>query len=301
MKGLYITRKDQSLDQATQDSGELCLIAKKDNIEIMKQFILKDKNFVVYPAEGNETIEFFYILQGEILLEDDNVILSVGDSFYLNSLEGSAIFKAITDVQILYMINESIFHVLSNEIQNTTETIRKVNDKDMYTRDHSIRVQEYSFLIAKIMKLKGERLECLQFASLFHDLGKIKISNEILNKPGKLTNEEFDIIKTHSYHGSIIVKDLYFKSLDKIILQHHERLDGSGYPNGLAGDEILLEASIISVADTYDAMTTDRPYRKALSNEVAAQELIDFKNIHYREDVVDAFIEILRNSGEIKD
>lgn len=295
MNGFHIVKREKPLDIATQKSSKLKLLARNSSMEVREQTIYKDKMFVIYPADKEDNFEFFYILEGEIVSDDTDEILTKGDSIFFTNLKNSMNFRANTEVRILYVINDSIFHVLSDEMKEIVETTNKVHEKDQYTREHGTRVLQYSYLIAKQMKLKGETLERVHFASLFHDVGKLEIPYDILNKPGKLTNKEYEIIKTHSYHGSQIIKRLYFKNLEEIVLQHHERLDGSGYPNGLKGDEILLEAAIISVADTFDAMTSDRPYRKALPKSVAIKELVDYRGIHYREDVVDAFLKVIEN------
>lgn len=295
MKEYNVVKSNFPLDIATQKSSKLKLLARSYNLEIMEQVIYKDKNFVIYPADNPDNFEFFYIISGTVINLDTNEKLEPGDSIHFTALKTTMNFKATTEVKVLYIINDSIFHVLSDEMKEIVEITNKVHEKDQYTREHGARVQQLSYSIAQEMRIKGEMLERVMFASLFHDLGKLEIPYDILNKPGKLTNEEYEIIKTHSYHGSKIIKRLYFKDLEQIVLQHHERHDGSGYPNGLKGDEILLEAAIIAVADTYDAMTSDRPYRKALPASVAIKELKDYRGKHYREDVVDAFLKVIEN------
>lgn len=292
MHELKITKRDHPLSTAELKTSTLSLIGKTKDFEVMEHFIKKNRMFVIYPA-SEISVEYYYILEGIIYSEDLSMTLSKGDSIYYDTLTETKNFKALTDVRILYFINKSIFHEISDEMKALREIMKSVDDKDKYTKQHCNRVQELSFKIAKQMNLKGDTLEGIQFSSIFHDLGKVEIPNEILNKPGKLTDEEYEIIKTHSYHGSQIIKSLYFKNLEKIVLQHHERVDGTGYPNGLKGDEICLEAAIISVADTYDAMTSDRPYRKALSKDVALDEIKRLKGKHFKEEVVEAFLEVI--------
>ncbi|MGV2950008.1 HD-GYP domain-containing protein, partial [Acinetobacter sp. AGC35] len=155
----------------------------------------------------------------------------------------------------------------------------------------------YCLTIARMLKLSKDRLEDLYFASAFHDVGKINIPEEILNKPGHLTEEEFEIIKRHSYDGYEMVKELYYTNISQIILQHHERLDGSGYPYGLRDNEISLEAKIIGIVDTYDAMTSDRPYREGLSPEIAIAELKRLAGIQYDPYLVEIFEKALIVDG----
>jgi HD-GYP domain-containing protein (c-di-GMP phosphodiesterase class II) len=133
----------------------------------------------------------------------------------------------------------------------------------------------------------------LEFGAYFHDVGKIHIPLSILNKPAKLEPSEWEVIKKHPIFGRELLDNTFIKEAGVIVEQHHERIDGSGYPYGLSGDEVLIEASIVAVADTYDAMTTDRPYRQALPQEVALEEIRKYIGIHYSKEVVRAFVSAL--------
>ena len=139
-----------------------------------------------------------------------------------------------------------------------------IEAKDPYTHGHSDRVAKYSLIIAEEMKLPGDFIDMLKYAALLHDIGKIGIPEQILNKPGKLSENEFNKVKQHPELGASIVEKLDFLSKSATFIKfHHERLNGSGYPQGLCGEDIPLGAAILAVADAFDAMTTDRPYRKA--------------------------------------
>jgi HD-GYP domain-containing protein (c-di-GMP phosphodiesterase class II) len=147
-----------------------------------------------------------------------------------------------------------------------------VDEKDPYTRGHSDRVTRYSLLIAKEMKLPSSFLEILQVSAQLHDVGKIGIEDHILKKPGALTEEEFEVMKTHTTKGANILRPVtqLAEMLPGIEL-HHEALDGRGYPYGLKGDQIPLLARVIAVADTFDALTTNRPYQQAHTPEQALE------------------------------
>ncbi|WP_372997514.1 HD-GYP domain-containing protein [Lutispora sp.] len=165
---------------------------------------------------------------------------------------------------------------------------------------HCIRVSNYSTAIGKRMRLSGREVKLLWVASLFHDIGKIKIPKEILNKPSKLTKEEYEVVKTHSRKGYEIVRqNTQMEELSNIILYHHERFDGSGYPTYKSGGDIPLLSRIIAVADSFDAMTTDRPYSMALSLQQAIDELERGHQTQFDGDIVDCFIDLL-GSSEIK-
>jgi HD-GYP domain-containing protein (c-di-GMP phosphodiesterase class II) len=179
------------------------------------------------------------------------------------------------------------------------EIIHKVMKKDMYTYEHNNRLHGYSIQIGEKFHLSKDRMEKLGFAALFHDIGKINVPDYILQKPEKLNEDEFEYIRMHPTDGKNIIPKAYLGRIGDIIEQHHERLDGSGYPYGLKNEEILWEAKIIAVADSYDAMTTDRPYRKAMEPNTAMQELERLAGIHYEKDVVEVFKSVLMEQGVI--
>ena len=152
--------------------------------------------------------------------------------------------------------------------------VKTIDAKDSYTNGHSARVAQYSVMLAKRMGFKEEELGRLEYTALLHDVGKIGVSDAILNKKGKLTEEEYAIIKEHSEIGAQILSTI--TELPDVAVgarYHHERYDGKGYPDGLKGEEIPLFARIIAVADSYDAMTSKRSYRDALPHELVRQEI----------------------------
>jgi putative nucleotidyltransferase with HDIG domain len=162
--------------------------------------------------------------------------------------------------------------------------------KDLYTKGHSVRVAEYTVLIAREMGFTPEQLARIQQAALLHDLGKVGVSRRVLAKEAKLTDEEYEEIKRHPDIGAHIVADVpYLADLVPMIQHHHERLDGRGYGGGAAGTDIPIEARILAVADSYDAMTSVRPYRGAMSHEAAMQELIDNCGSQFDPQAVAAF------------
>jgi putative nucleotidyltransferase with HDIG domain len=159
--------------------------------------------------------------------------------------------------------------------------------KDPYTVQHQRRVTQIALTIADKMGLPGDTLEKLRIAGTLHDLGKVGVPTEILVKPGRLTDQEFSIIKTHPMVGFEILQPLELpRQTTQIVLQHHERWNGSGYPRGLSGSEILLEARILGVADVVEAMATHRPYRAALGLNLAMEELSRNQGILYDPAVV---------------
>lgn len=171
--------------------------------------------------------------------------------------------------------NADLFNNLQKAYIDTLSALTSAIDaKDSYTRGHSERVTELSLRLATEIGLEQMEVEKIKLGGLLHDIGKIGIPEGILNKPGRLNDEEFEIIKSHPDLGlHILGKVEFLESIVPIIRYHHERFDGKGYPTGLKGEEIPLLARVVSVVDTYDAMTTDRPYRKAMTVEEALKEI----------------------------
>ncbi len=170
--------------------------------------------------------------------------------------------------------------------------------RDPYTAGHQRRVAALATKIAEEMGLNKDQVNGIRIASLIHDIGKIHVPSEILSKPGKLTEIEFAIVKSHSKAGYDILRTIEFPwPVAKTVLQHHEKLDGSSYPNGLTDDDIIIEAKILCVADVIEAMSTHRPYRPALSIEKALEEIIKNKSIKYDASAVDACVKIIREQN----
>jgi putative nucleotidyltransferase with HDIG domain len=169
--------------------------------------------------------------------------------------------------------------------------VTTIEAKDPYTRQHSHRVTEYAKEIAGLLEIKEEELEMIEFAGLLHDIGKIGVRDEILTKSGKLTAEEYDAIKQHVVIGDRIAEPLGLSASERAIIRnHHEWFNGAGYPDHLAGDQIPVLARIVTVADAFDAMTSTRPYRKALSKEEAMAELSRLRGVQFDSKIVDALI-----------
>ncbi|MEW6662184.1 MAG: HD-GYP domain-containing protein [Bacillota bacterium] len=181
--------------------------------------------------------------------------------------------------------------------ENFLDTIRSLtaalDAKDPYTRGHSDRVAGYAVDIARRLRMPEDQVEDLKYIALLHDAGKIGTSEQILNKPGRLNDDEFQQMQCHSAIGADIVRNV--KMLAKgaeIIRHHHERWDGCGYPDGLKGDEIPIGSRIIAVADAFDAMTSDRPYRAAMTPEAALQEILRCAGTQLDPQIVQAFVDI---------
>ena len=204
------------------------------------------------------------------------------------------------------------FWIFADDISNYTEfeaelhgaligTIKCLSEasevRDPYTADHQKKVSNISVLIAEELGESPRFREGIYFGSLIHDLGKIYIPQEILSRSGKITNEEFALIRTHAVVGHKIIKDAKFPwPISDMVVQHHERLDGTGYPAGLKGDEIIKEARILAVADVVEAMSSHRPYRPALGIERALDEILANRGKKYDPEIADACIRVMEDA-----
>ena len=172
--------------------------------------------------------------------------------------------------------------------------IRLLETRDPYTAGHQKRVAQLATALAVEMGLERERVEGIRIGAMIHDIGKICVPAEFLNKPGQLSDLEFGIVKAHAQVGHEVLQPVNFEwPIAEIILQHHERMDGSGYPRGLSGEDILLDARIVAVADVVEAMSSHRPYRPSLGLEGALQEIKRHRGTRYDAQVVDICLDLL--------
>ncbi len=210
---------------------------------------------------------------------------TVGVSVFAKDITNESRYKAE-----LEMSNQT----LSRRFKQTIDVISRIGElRDAYTAGHQKRVMALACAIAKEMGLVDEVINNIADGALIHDIGKIYIASDILNKPGRITNLEYQILQTHVDQSYDIVKEIDFPiSVIEMIHQHHERLDGSGYPNKLVGDQIIIEARILAVADVVEAMTSHRPYRAALGIDVALEEILAFRGEKFDGEVVDACIRL---------
>jgi HD-GYP domain-containing protein (c-di-GMP phosphodiesterase class II) len=215
---------------------------------------------------------------------------------------------------IIYSIERNrVLSELKKSREELLSGVKKLNDisngvivaleetvelRDPYTAGHQRRVAELSVAIAVKMGVPAEQIMAINLAALVHDIGKIYVPVEILVKPGKLTETEYEIIMRHPGAGYDLLKPIPFPwPIEKMVLQHHERADGSGYPSGLLLRDILPEARIIAVADVIEAMCNDRPYRKAPGREKALEEIFANRGKKYFPDAVDACLELFRKDN----
>lgn len=182
-----------------------------------------------------------------------------------------------------------------NKLLNDTVSglVSAIELRDPYTAGHQRQVTQLAMAIAHKMELSQEELDCIRIAAMIHDIGKINVPVEILSKPGTINQYELELLQNHPQAGYDILKEIEFPwPIAKTVLQHHERMDGSGYPNGLKDNEILIQAKVICVADVVEAMSSNRPYRPAMGIEKALNELNENRGILYNDDIVDACLKL---------
>lgn len=192
-------------------------------------------------------------------------------------------------------LRESERRLRVNLLDSITALASTLEMRDPYTTGHQQRVAKLAVAIARELGLSDEQTEAVNLASVVHDVGKIQVPSEILSKPGRLSQLEYNLIKLHPQNGYDILKTIAFPwPIAQMVLEHHERLDGSGYPHGLKGEATLLESRIIAVADTVEAMASHRPYRPGLGAEAALQEIQQFRAVKYDAQVVDACLRLFK-------
>lgn len=202
----------------------------------------------------------------------------------------SAILHDITDRKRTEVELKESYAMLQKSLQGTISAVAKMAElRDPYTAGHQLRVAKLSTAIAREMNLPEDQINCIEIAANIHDVGKVYVPSEILSKPGKLTDLEFQILMTHPQGSYEILKNIEFPwPIAQIALQHHERMNGSGYPQGLKGEDVILEARILAVADVVEAMVSHRPYRAALGVDKALEEIVVNKGKLYDAEVVEA-------------
>jgi len=271
--------------------AKIILEAKEHKTENFKETIWKQSSDIMVHQKPVGTVEVYYLEErperdeGPFLKEERNLINIIAERL------GKIIERKQGEIEL-----QQSYQKLRKTMEDTIYTIGKIAEtRDPYTSGHQKNVSQIATFIAQEMKLPQDKIEGIRITSLVHDIGKISLPAEILNKPTKLSEIEYSLIKDHSQVGYDILKSIEFPwPVAQIVLQHHERLNGSGYPQGLKSEDILLEARIIGVADVIDAMSSHRPYRPAWGIDKALEEISKNKGILYDPEVVDACLKLFK-------
>jgi len=291
---MIIGDENDYLDKIERKSTSLSLISQNDDLEVIHQIIIKDREIMIKTEE--DAFEFYYILDGKIKRKDTDEILTKGNFISVNGKINETYFRTLEKTELLVFSNVSIFSNAEKRFNDLITLNQKVLNKDQETKEHCTRLYQLSLKTAEELGLNDKQIFSLSYASFLHDIGKVDINSEILNKPGNLNDEEWQEMMTHCEKGKDIIleylKEGHYENVAEIVHQHHERYDGKGYPQGLKGDKILIEAQILTVVDAYDAMTNERPYQDRLSRQEALKELEKCKGGQFSPEVVEAFLKI---------
>lgn len=318
----FLKRENYEVDQADSAHSALqlfktnqydCVITdiimpKMTGIELLKEIRQFDSNCRVIIMTGEPTVDT--AIQAVQMGANDYCSKPIRKDEILDVVKKNIEVKELIDERNLllsqnqeYQLNlEQLVDKRTIDLKNAMQSIvsllsHVVEFRDPYTAGHQVRVGNLASEIAYKMKLDSELVETIRVMGYIHDIGKIVIPTEILSKPGKLSEIEYLLLKTHSASGfDMLVNEQLPKNISEAIHQHHERLNGSGYPQGLKGKDILIEAQILMVADVVEAMTSHRPYRPALGLDIALQEIKDNAGILYNFDIVNTCVELFEQN-----
>jgi HD-GYP domain-containing protein (c-di-GMP phosphodiesterase class II) len=292
MHGLL--RAGQAIETVTLKSLEVSLLAAGDGTEIIRHRLKQGGRWALRPEEGWDALEFLLVTSGDLrgTVDGTDISLTAGDTLTHCPVTAPIHFTAHEDTEFIYVSSQPVFHAYSLIVRRMMDLAVGIEQKDGYTVDHCSRITRMAMGVGERMRLSPAQMLRLNHGAFLHDVGKIAVPIEILNKPGKLTDEEWEIMRRHPTAGRNLLEETGLpglKAAAPIVEQHHERWDGKGYPRGLKGSEILIESTIVSVVDAYDAMTTDRPYHKSMTNEAALLEIARCRGLQFSPDAVDTF------------
>lgn len=272
---LNLITREMSIDEFLSTSKKN-LIQKKftsDQMEVTMYNFLEDTRFFIDASKENG-LKTYSIIEGMLKNVETSKELHCGDLLVVDHTQKTIHFDATKGTRIMvHALNNSAYDAYSIENSKLKHILTTIQERDSYTSIHCNNVYKLSSELGSRMGLLHNELYALDKAARFHDVGKVFIDDAILNKPGVLTADEYEAMKEHVAYGHELVCSHFTEEIYTIISYHHERLDGSGYPNGLKGDQIPLSGRILAVCDTFDAMTTDRVYKKAKTYKEAFAEL----------------------------
>lgn len=294
--GLVIRGREDALETVTTQVGSISLLTSRPNLEVSEGWLESGGRMTLVPSqEPDGDAESYYVLSGTLEGHGANGPYAVrsGEQITADGLVEPVTLTAVGNVRFLYASPKPTFHEVSDELDDLRRLAVGVEFVDGYTADHCRRLQSIAYAVGRELGLPRSRLHLLDYGAYLHDVGKIRVPTEILRSQDKLTPEQWEIIRKHPSWGAQLLAGTFMSDAAKIVEQHHERLDGSGYPHGLAGNDVLIEAYIVAVADTFDAMTFDRPYRRAFDRATALEQLRSLRGVHFPAKVVDAFEKVL--------
>lgn len=298
-----IVKKDFFLKSKNtiNEGNQFSLLFQNEKVEIIKYH---------YPAKTEGTfdaireegvIEAYYVISGMVKFVEENGtehLAEEGDLFYISYKNPYITFEVLEDTIWLSFINHLSYEEDAKNTDSIISIMKVLQEKDGDTFNHCDRVKKLVTQIGQRIGYPNEDITLLMNAAMFHDVGKYKIPLEILLKPARLDENEFEIMKKHSLFSDEVVRSLLGDRIGQIVRAHHEKLDGSGYPDGLKADKIPIESKMIAVADAYDAMVTVRPYNKGKTTQEAIAELKRCAGTQFDAECVDALCNYLEFKNE---
>lgn len=277
MEGIQFNRRAAAGESTAGNEPSTQLLTKQGDLEVILHRINGESVVWLFPASDPNATEYFFIHAGgvDLAMDDGLVSLGAGDSFTVSGLKRDVPVKMHGDAEILYVTNCPAFEAVTHVNDSLQELLTRINEKDHYTSRHSKAVLQYSLALYDAMQDREPDVprDDLAFAALFHDVGKCFVPTEILQKPDKLEQAEMRYILRHPIDSGRMLLPNFGEQIAEIARNHHERLDGSGYPRGLRSEDISLASQIVAVADVFDAMTSDRGYNVVKTYTQAAEEL----------------------------
>ena len=284
-----ILHSGESLLEVGQSRNAFRLLLEREDMCVIVNHVAANSLIWLTPNQNQPRLEFYLLLSGRLSMRLDGreEILCAGDSFYFDNLSEDILLTPLEDSDFLCVGSGPMFTDITHLIDDMNSLNEQIERKDHYTAGHCRRAMAYANALSSRLGLSESRRHSLMLAALYHDVGKCFVPSAVLNKPGRLTEEEYALVREHSARGEALLKAHFPSEVTQIVRSHHERLDGSGYPDGLSGEQVSMEARILAVSDVFDAMTTDRPYKKAKSIEAAAAEFEGLTHL-YDADVIAA-------------
>ena len=303
MEGIRFNTRTTAEEIPAGNEPSTQLLAKQGDLEVILYRIKGESVVWLFPASDPNAIEYFFVHAGgvDLAMEDGLVSLGAGESFSVSGQKTDVPVRMHGDTEIVYVTNCPVFESVLDVDKSLRELLTRIDEKDHYTSRHSKAVLQYSLAIYDAMQDRGPNIarEDLAFAALFHDVGKCFVPVEILQKPDRLEQAELRYILRHPVDSGRMLLPKFGEQIAEIARNHHERLDGSGYPRGLRAEDISLSSQIVAVADAFDAMTSNRGYNVVKTFTQAAEELVSLPH-QYDTRITGALMQLV-SSGALEE
>lgn len=294
MNHFNVFKHNDSIKTYENQAGMFRLLVEDEDMEIFESTINVGKSIICQPYESINSLNVLIIINGRLFHTNERTYIESGDRITFKDLKITHHLSVLEKTKLLMIRNSKHFIKQATATDTIYNLIHQIQEKDQYTEEHCNHTGNLAVQIATMMNLPESVISNVLYAGKIHDVGKLNIPADILNKPSKLTADEYDLIKKHPEYGyNITRKETGNDELSQVVLDHHERLDGSGYPNGLVGEDISIAARIMAVADSYDAMISMRPYKDPMTIPEAIDDLKRHSGTWYDKTVVSTLIEIL--------